>query len=346
MKYLSPTSLFGGVLVPPIDKKAIQLGRKKLLAELELAGGDTVSVNGKAYDKNEIIRYFEELLAENSLEYHNAVSEDNALLQFVQDQRLEPGARFARKTIYEDPAFIRWISPYYSLSYWQVIHEAFENSDDLTMATLMGLPLLMSVPDQEKIWTDIARLIGGEIDLLERYFETHRRQVAKWRESNMPATAIADIMTYDHIRLLCLLPESRFAELRNKYAFAMMQASIVTFNRHRGKRDMCETWITNARTLAAARELKYQISEKLDEFRGIRKRRGPVNFRAIAIVVIALNAGRLLFSNSTDTTTVFKDAPVIITNAPKDSLLRAFQDSLNRQHPEIPPSSTPLNPYH
>ncbi|HET6255459.1 MAG TPA: hypothetical protein VFE32_15370 [Puia sp.] len=347
MKYLSPTSLFGGILVPPLDKKAIQLGRKKLLAELELAGGDTVDINGKTYDRNEIISYFEELLSENTLDYHNIVSNDKVLLGFLREVQIEPGTRFARQAIYEDPAFIRWISPYFSQSFWQLIHESFVNSDDLMMATLLNNPLLMTVVDEEKIWTDIARLIQGEIDLLEHYFTSNRRQVAKWRDDKaMPSTAVADIMGYDHIRLLRLLPETRFAELRNKYAFAMMQASIVTFNRHHGKRDATETWITNAETLAVSGELKSQISDKLDEFRRIRKKKRPVNFRVIVIIVIAINAMRLITGNMGGSSNSYdvKDAPVIFTKPPNDSLARRLADTIERLNHSVAPRVSPSTP--
>jgi len=337
MKYLSPTSLFDGILVPPLDKKAIQLGRKKLLAELELAGGDTVDINGNSYDKNEIIQYFEELLSGNALDYHNAVSDDKVLSGFLRYAQIEAGRQFAQRAIYEDPAFIRWIGPYFNQSFRKLIHESFEHSDDLAMATLLNNPLLMTVEDQEKIWTDIARLIRGEIDLLERYFASNRRQVGRWRDDKViPTTAISGIMEYDHVRLICLLPESRFAEVRNKYAFAMMQASIVTFNRHHGKRDISETWIINAETLAVSPELKTQIVNKLDEFRKIRSKKRPVSFRTIVFIVIAINAVRLISGNLSDNSSRFQNAPVYITQPQNDSLLNDLADTVyHRKHPHM-----------
>jgi len=42
MRYLSPASLFGEPIQHPIDKKAIQLRRKKLFAEMELYRTSTI----------------------------------------------------------------------------------------------------------------------------------------------------------------------------------------------------------------------------------------------------------------------------------------------------------------
>jgi hypothetical protein len=126
----------------------------------------------------------------------------------------------------------------------------------------------------------------------------------------------------------------------------MMQASIVTFNRHHGKRDISETWIINAETLAVSPELKTQIVNKLDEFRKIRSKKRPVNFRTIVFIVIAINAVRLISGNWSDNSSRFQNMPVTFTNPPNDSLLRKLADSINHlNHPDLR-SINPSAPSH
>jgi hypothetical protein len=339
MKYLSPISLFTGILIPPLDRKAIQLGRKKLLAELELAGGNSIEINGKSYDKNEIISYFEELLTENTLEYHTAVSIDKTLIKFLQESKLDPGARFIFQDIYLDNAFIRWISPYFSQSFRELLHDSFQTSNDLGMAALLNNPLLMTAVEQEKIWTDLSRVIQDEIDLLERYFTSNQRQVAKWRDNkSMKAATIASIMEYEHARILCLLPESRFAGLRDKYAFAMMQASIVTFNRHQRLRGQSANWCANAGTVASSPQLKRQIADKLEELHHLRKKWPAGRFRMIIIIIIAINIGRFIFPNSNNGSGEYRNNT---THFQLDSSLQKLADSLHHlNHPGTRPDSS------
>jgi hypothetical protein len=110
MLYLSPSSLLGEAIPQPFDKKAIQLARKKLLAELELNEGNDLQIRGRSYGKSDIINYFEDLLKENVLEYHAAISQDKVLLVFLEEADIQPGERFAKNQLYTDPFFIRWIS--------------------------------------------------------------------------------------------------------------------------------------------------------------------------------------------------------------------------------------------
>jgi len=351
MLYLSPSSLLGEVIPQPFDKKAIQLGRKKLLAELELNEGKDIEIRGKFYGKNDIINYFEDLLQENTLSYHDAISNDPVLLRLLEEAQIEPGQQFRNNPLYRDPSFIQWISPSFFISFHHLTLDCFETSADLTLATLFNNPMLMTASDQEQIWIDIAKIIRDNIDLLDRYQAQSRRQVGKWRDNNsIPLTAISGIMDFDYIRMLCLLPVSRFSELRNKYAFVMMQACIHVFNKHPRKRDSAESWLTNAESLAVSPEYKAQIVDKLGEFRRIRKKSMPHPVRIVLIcLVVGYNLFRFLGSNN-DSSPRYQpnnSLPLSPTTA-ETTGVKHFLDSLRQKsHPPhspvitAPPTSTP-----
>jgi hypothetical protein len=343
MKYLSPISLFGAVVDSPPDRKSILLGRKKLLAELELAGGNYIEINGRFYDKNEIIRCFEELLTDNTLDYHTAVSGDKALLRLLEKAELYSGELFLRRPLYQDAGFTRWISPYFSESFNELVMRSYQRSDYLTMASLMNNPLLMTAVDEEKVWAGIARIMTDEIDLLERYSNSYKRQVAKWiNTKEVPLATISGIMDYNHAQMISLLPQGRFATLRNKYAFAMMQAAIMTFNRNKQFRGQAQNWFTNAEKVAFSREQKQQILTKLTESRTATKT--PTSkFRAWIFIVVALTVIRFAFSN-THTNTSFENTPIYVRDTTlADSSLRKPADSLNHVHHLTAPTS-PLTP--
>jgi len=297
MLYLSPSSFLGEVIPQPFDKKAIQLGRKKLLAELELNEGNDLQIRGRSYGKNDIINYFEDLLKDNVLEYHAAISQDKVLLVFLEEADIQPGERFAKNPLYTDPSFIRWISAWFTGSFRRLTLECFKSSGDLTLATLFSNPYLMTLADQELVWIDVAKLIRDNIALLNRFQSQSQQRGRHWIVRNsvrhtIRISAVSGLIDENYLRMIELLPESRFSELRNRYAFVIMQAAIFTFNTRSYKRDLAEKWIVNARSLAVSPELKNQIQNKLLEFKRIRKKSIPVPVR---IIIIAIVIGSNLF---------------------------------------------------
>ena len=299
MLYLSPSSLLGELIPQPFDKKAIQLARKKLLAELELNEGNDLQIRGRSYGKSDIINYFEDLLKENVLEYHAAISQDRVLLVFLEEADIQPGERFAKNQLYTDPFFIRWISAWFTGSFRRLTLECFKSSGDLTLTTLFSNPYLMTPADQELVWIDIARLIRDNIALLNRFQSQRQQQGRHWIVRNsirhtIRISAVSDLMDGNYLRMIELLPESRFSELRNRYAFVIMQAAIFIFNTRSYKRDLAEQWIVDAESLAVSPELKNQIRNKLLEFKRIRKRSIPVPVRILIIgIVVCSNLFRM-----------------------------------------------------
>jgi hypothetical protein len=291
MLYLSPSSLLGEVIPQPFDKKAIQLARKKLLAELELNEGNDLQIRGRSYGKNDIINYFEDLLQDNVLQYHAAISQDKVLLVFLEAADIQPGERFAKNPLYTDPFFIRWISAWFTGSFRRLTLECFKSSGDLTLTTLFSNPYLMTPADQELVWIDVAKVIRDNIALLNRFQSQRQQRGRHWIVRNsvrhtIRISAVSGLMDGDYLRMIELLPESRFSELRNRYAFVIMQAAIFIFNTRSYKRDLAEKWIVNAESLAVSSELKNQIRDKLLEFKRIRKRSIPVPVRFIIIAIV------------------------------------------------------------
>src|SRR5580658_8316474 len=113
MRYISPVTLFGKAFQPPLDPKTIQRERKKWLAELELSPDGRLQLKHRRVDKNELLEYFETLENPTTVDYHEVVSKDDSLAEFLESQRLPAGARFASFREYDDPGFLQWISPYY-----------------------------------------------------------------------------------------------------------------------------------------------------------------------------------------------------------------------------------------
>jgi len=349
MRYLSPIFLFDGSIPDPLDKKAILLGRKKLLAELELNAGENIDIHGISLSKNDIIDYFDALQQEHIAGYYQLVAGDEVLETFLQDHQLGEDAYFKQSPLYQDPSFIRWISPYFRSAFTSFTDDCFRNTDAAHLETLLNNPLLMTVSDEEGAWSGISKLLDNNISRLEYY---HHQSPKKGGRITVTLDDVSPLMSVEYLHLIQLLPERRFNTLRDKYAFGVMEAGIFAFNRSTSDRTQAITWIENAEPLAVSPDIKNALAEKLVEMHKLQKKRHrSFVFRGIWVAIIL---GRVLFSNScnNDDMSDIRRGPVYIhdgtttdtinSNTPADSVAKILMKHSHQQSP----SGSPAIPTH
>ena len=261
MQYLSPSSLSGDPIVTPLDKKAIQLERKKLFAELELSGETTIEMNGRAFTKNDIIQYYEDLLKEDGLKYHSTVAEDPILLVFLETAFIGRKENFLRNPMYySDEQFINWISPYFCHAFITFMNACFLDPDEDGLTSLLRNKLLMTSADIEKGWQAVMKIVMGSISTIEEYYKA---------TGAVKLSKVKDLMEFRYIRLIQLLPNDRFSPVKDKYAFSILQACVFTFNRNRQTGNYVSTWLENAYLLAASDDVRKQIAKKQEELEAV-----------------------------------------------------------------------------
>jgi hypothetical protein len=260
MQYLSPASLSGDPIVTSLDKKAIQLERKKLFAELELSGETTIEMNGRAFTKNDIIQYYEDLLKEDGLKYHSLVAEDPILLVFLETAFIGRKEKFLDNPEYADEQFLNWISPYFCHAFITYMNACFLDPDEDGLTALIRNKLLMTPADTEKGWQAVMKIVMGSISTIEEYYKA---------TGAVKLSKVKDLMEFRYIRLVQLLPSSRFGTVKDKYAFSMLQACVYTFNRNKQTGNYVSTWLENAQLLAASEDVKAQIGKKREELEAV-----------------------------------------------------------------------------
>lgn len=260
MQYLSPASLSGDPIVAPLDKKAIQLERKKLFAELELSGETTIEMNGRSFTKNDIIQYYEDLLKEDGLKYHSMVAEDPVLLVFLETAYIGRKEKFLGNPAYTDEQFINWISPYFCHAFITFMNACFLDPDEDGLTALLRNKLLMTQADTEKGWQAVMKIVMGSISTIEEYYKA---------TGAVKLTKAKDLMEFRYIRLVQLLPSNRFGPVKDKYAFSILQACVYTFNRNRQTGNYVSTWLENAQLLASSEDVKAQIRKKREELEAV-----------------------------------------------------------------------------
>jgi hypothetical protein len=272
MHYLSPATLFGPTFRPPFDIKTIQRERKKLLAELELSGGEVLNHNGQQFTKNELLGYFEELEQENIAYYHSLVNEDAVLVQFLEKKSIVPGARF--KEGYNDPAFITWLSPYFYSAFTAFVAKCFDHPDAAAMRALLDNQLPITGRDKERAWLLIGNILEKNIALFDHY----RGRGQKKSPKPMPIKRVLHFLGYAYVQVIKQLPDSQFSGHKDNYAHNMQHPAIATFNRDPHNRSIAVIWVETALDLASSPSVKKRIQEKLSELTRIQKKNRRRNY--------------------------------------------------------------------
>jgi len=285
MQYLNPVSLLGITLQTPLDTKTIQRERKKLLAELELSGGESLELNGRRFTKNELLAYFDELERENIAGYHLAVLEDAVLIKFLQTGEIDQAAAFNDAAIYSDQGFIAWLSPYFYSTFVTYITRCFDHPNAAAMRTILNSPLLMTSTDKERAWHFITAILEKNIALFEHYKNRYKKNSPRM----MRITRIMPILESAYLDVIRELPDNRFAALKDKYAFSIQYPAVATFNRDGRHAHNAARWLEDAEQLAVSQNLKTTIHEKAAELGKIQKTTGNRTQKSVtAFIVIGL----------------------------------------------------------
>lgn len=89
MSYVSPLHIIAGLRNDPeiaLNADSLIRLRKRLLAELNLSGESSITVNGKVYTKDAIIKKTDQLLQNESLDLHDFIYRHSFLLTYLEDE--------------------------------------------------------------------------------------------------------------------------------------------------------------------------------------------------------------------------------------------------------------------
>lgn len=83
-------------------------------------------------------------ISEQEKTFRAAISNDATLSHFLETGSIQENARFAKATLYTDPAFLTFISPYFQEVYIAAICKAFEQKDNNLMSGIAANPVLLN----------------------------------------------------------------------------------------------------------------------------------------------------------------------------------------------------------
>jgi len=310
------TRLFAtGHFTRDVNSKTLAIAKKKLLAELELGGGVTITIQGKEITKNDILIFFDELQKVENIDYHIIVAEDPILLGLLEYNFLEMGDWFKKNEMYKDQGFIEWISPFYFTSFTTFAESCIICEDDARLKTLIRNPLLMTLRDTESAWAEVEQLIRKDLAELQHF--VNHRNVPQWHE--IEYYGIKHLFGYEYVGIILALPVDRFTILRDEYAYIAMQCATHVFGKV--SKEKAHAITETALLLAVTEGMKEKISYKQAEMFNIghqaRKQRSTLIVKRCVLllgIIFILYLFRLIAYDNQDGSNLNTNAPAADTS--------------------------------
>ncbi|WP_436490412.1 hypothetical protein [Chitinophaga sp. ARDCPP14] len=223
MKYVNPLSFLEAVHGGPVDtgnSAALSLLRKKMLAELELSDDKQLKVNDWVFNKHQLLQFFDQLSAGNELRYHAQIAADPVLLHFLETGDIT--GRFANNPLYEEHAFLKFISPYYEPLFTNAVLDSLKHQRLQNTSHLFANPWLL---DGEHTTTSYGRIF--------RYLRVLEEQVkiviTKLRAAEViPWKELSVFANITLIQQLNVLPRE-FHEFRSDYGICLINLGLATY---------------------------------------------------------------------------------------------------------------------
>jgi hypothetical protein len=258
MRYVSPFQELGIEIDGNLEKSDLNLAKKRLLAELELSSIPTILRGSMEMSKDDIIKQFDKLGSIRNWDFHRLVLADNALLNFVQNKDWNAKTALLKEPKYDTPAFVEFISPYFSESYKSLIIKSLANSSSVNLTAVLNItPRMMTEHDRDNVWFSVASFLDGWKNDLDRIAENieHKQEYAD-----------KDLLPYHNksfMQCLNLLPEE-FSWYRDDYANSLYNLSANSWNNQRYYRAM--EFVKNARSLHLSADTEAMLDERIAWF--------------------------------------------------------------------------------
>lgn len=287
MLYTSPFELLDlpAADLQQMDRRMLLLKKKQLLAELELADGNSLALKNKEFTKNDIITLFDQLENGGQMEYHAAIAADPVLLQFLQTGQLRTGQRFSFSPLWQDESFLAFVSPYYKAVFNQHVLKALAAGNYEFIGAVFKNPVLLHGPDYDECYGKLHGYLQERLtkaDELKQHFSNDR-----WTN----ISELHSFYIYDWISSLNNLPED-FSSFREDYCIVLYNFSVDLWNGK--KKDEAMSMLYGLQSLDSGVKMKGMVNEAIEKLSGAQEAAtssdGPSTGRVIWFIVVFIIA--------------------------------------------------------
>jgi hypothetical protein len=229
MNYLSPFYILPEVFAEgrEIDKSTLKQARKVLMAEFELQGQATIFIHEKEYDKDGVLKFFEDLEKDTNFEFHRLIFHDKPLLKFLEKGDIK-SYKSTVNTIFEikeknDFNFISFIAPYFIFHYNELLYNALRNNSQYDLFILLNEKFPFS-----------AEYEAAAYQLTYRWYHQKLREVEAIEQELLQKEFVSGSRIYALIEPSFMMNFNKmskyFFDVRDKYAFKLYEIIVLLNN--------------------------------------------------------------------------------------------------------------------
>jgi len=204
-----------------IDDTTIKRARKATLAEIDLSDDGMFDYKGHQLTRTDCERVIEALEDREQLEFYHFIANHPTLTDFLVKGDDAFLVNFRYESIYQLPAFVNFISPYFAEAYNQAIWKAWQRNDG-TISRYTEPPVLVTSADLDDAYLTIRTALNNQINEvidLKEHVRASEKTESLFESSTQKAEQLIDAARMN------ALP-AYFQQLRNAMCEAIRQLSV------------------------------------------------------------------------------------------------------------------------
>lgn len=198
--------------------------RKQLLAEIEFSETKSIYLEQEEFTKDSLLKLFEQFKNDNYNDYYLALISDINLSNFLSQNDTDRQLKFSGDPLYETPAFVEFVSPYYKKAFVDFVILNFNFPDYRQIDTIFTKTGFMTSMDRIEAYCEILDALHEIVKRLEKYDHRYTTgPVSLLTEEDK--TDILSITSTEFIYCINSLPPD-FSSFVREYSAAAINLSV------------------------------------------------------------------------------------------------------------------------
>ena len=228
-KYLNPFHILEDTLEEDVlvDARMWRRMKKRVLAEFDLSEETTISISTQTFDKDSVLKFFEQLERENALDVHYEIFKNQSLLNFLEQGDLTffktPNAL---EKLVTDQRLFYFVLPYFLPKFNEVLFDAVRKKDiRLTRLLASSAECFPATKEGQAFQKSYRYLKAKSLDV-ERISKRMKRE-------HVLDSEIMDFLHPSLMTVFNLMPRPYFNNIRLEFALKMEELALSLHNTSR-----------------------------------------------------------------------------------------------------------------
>jgi hypothetical protein len=241
LNYINPIELLDlkHLEINQIDGGTIKKAKKRIFADFDLSDDGDIKYYNRKITRAECEKVFIELDDSDNIEFYHFLANKHALNKFLVDGDPQIFNSFPQESIYKLPAFIDFVSPYYSTALNLSLLKAFKDGNKAGLQKLLSVTPLVNSNFKDACFKGINSNLKQSISDVNTITTGIKNEDSIYDEDNCNE-AFYDAKEILDVELINSLP-NYFQSLRNQSAQALRNLSVNIFNSFHDSETALET---------------------------------------------------------------------------------------------------------